>query len=231
MIFDAGGYFAYNGDFNMETVFYLVRHGQSLGNKNGVFLGHTDLDLSELGYIQAEKTAERLADIHFDAIISSDLIRAYNTALPSARLRGMTIEKDRLLREIYAGEWENRSVADLIKSYPEEYDSVWRHDIGHSRPNGGESFSELRLRVCSEIRRLSRLHPGQTILAATHATPIRALYAEACGIPDSLVSEKTTWAPNASVSLLRCDGCSMSFDFYGDDSHLPGIESVLPPNV
>ena len=69
-----------NLDIN-DTLIYIIRHGESLGNKNRKFLGHTDLDLTDLGYAQALKTAECLASVPFDRIYSSDLIRAYNTAL------------------------------------------------------------------------------------------------------------------------------------------------------
>ena len=70
----------------MKTTLYLVRHGQSLGNLNEQMLGHTDLDLSELGYRQAAATFERLKDTHFDAVYSSPLQRAYNTVCPSCLL-------------------------------------------------------------------------------------------------------------------------------------------------
>ena len=74
-----------------ECKFYLVRHGQSLGNLNRIYLGHTDVDLSELGYKQAEITAEHLRGVHFDSIYSSDLKRAHNTALPHARIRNIPV--------------------------------------------------------------------------------------------------------------------------------------------
>ena len=57
-----------------DTVFFLVRHGQSIGNAKREFLGHTDKDLSELGYLQAQKTADLLANERIDVIYSSDLI-------------------------------------------------------------------------------------------------------------------------------------------------------------
>lgn len=73
----------------MQTKVILVRHGQSLGNAKRVLLGHTDLDLSELGYRQAEATAEALKDEKIDVVYSSDLKRAMSTAVPHARMRGM----------------------------------------------------------------------------------------------------------------------------------------------
>ena len=92
-------------DERYNTVFYLVRHGQSIGNANREFLGHTNKDLSPFGYLQADRTADFLSDVKIDAIYSSDLIRAYNTALPHAKLRNMEVVPSQNLRELYAGAW------------------------------------------------------------------------------------------------------------------------------
>ena len=73
------------------TKLILIRHGESLGNAVRKLLGHTDLDLSPLGYQQAEAAAVALKDERIDAIYSSDLLRAYNTAVPHARLRGIDV--------------------------------------------------------------------------------------------------------------------------------------------
>ena len=75
----------------MKTLIYLVRHGESLGNAKRIYLGHTNLDLSDLGYIQANVTAQYLKGVKIDAIYSSDLLRAHNTALPHAQLRNLKV--------------------------------------------------------------------------------------------------------------------------------------------
>ena len=89
-------------DKRFETVIYLVRHGQSQGNAKREFLGHTDKDLSELGYLQAARTAEFLAYERIDAVYSSSLIRAHNTSLPHAKMRNMPVIDSDELKEIYA---------------------------------------------------------------------------------------------------------------------------------
>ena len=87
-----------------ETKIIIIRHGESLANAKRIYLGHTDWDLSEKGKEQARQVAEYLSDEKIDVIYSSDLIRAYNTALPHAQRRGMKIIKSRGLREVYLGE-------------------------------------------------------------------------------------------------------------------------------
>ena len=75
------------------THVYFIRHGQSEGNLKHLFLGHTDLDLTDLGRKQAERVGDFFKDIHVDAIYSSDLLRAYHTACPVAKAKGLEIIK------------------------------------------------------------------------------------------------------------------------------------------
>ena len=82
-----------------KTRLFLVRHGESIGNAQRCFLGHTDLDLTEYGYRQAKCTADFLSDIRIDEVYSSSLIRAYNTALPNAAMRSLTVKRSDMLRE------------------------------------------------------------------------------------------------------------------------------------
>ena len=90
----------------MDAKLIIIRHGQSLGNAQKRYLGHTDVDLSELGKHQAQIAADYFKDYNISAIYSSDLLRAYNTALPHARLHGLSVNKDEKLREVFLGEWE-----------------------------------------------------------------------------------------------------------------------------
>ena len=75
----------------MKTKIYLVRHGQSEGNLHDQFIGHTDIALTELGRRQAEMAAVYLESIHLDAIYSSDLQRAYDTACATAKRKGLPV--------------------------------------------------------------------------------------------------------------------------------------------
>ena len=97
------------------TRIYLIRHGESIGNAKRMYLGHTNLGLSELGHRQAEITAEFLKNVDFSVIYSSDLQRALETAAPHAKIRGMELILRRDLREINVGEWEGAYVDELMK--------------------------------------------------------------------------------------------------------------------
>ena len=109
-----------SGNISEVTTIYIIRHGESVGNLNRICLGHTDLDLTELGRKQAEKTAEKLENIGFSAIYSSDLQRAIHTAEPHAIKRNMQIETTSDFRELYFGKWENASVLMLKEKFHDQ---------------------------------------------------------------------------------------------------------------
>ena len=95
--------------------FFVVRHGQSLGNAGGVFVGQNDIDLSELGHMQAEKTGIYLKDKRINIIYSSDLMRCFHTAEHISQCTGAAIVSCKNLREINAGLWQGNTFDYLEK--------------------------------------------------------------------------------------------------------------------
>lgn len=179
------------------THIYLIRHGQSEGNLYDLFLGHTDLDLTELGRKQAERVTTYFENIEIDAIFSSDLLRAYHTACPLAKMKNLSIIKCPNMREIFAGEWEGKVFADIRKTYP--MGDIWWNDTGNARPDGGESVAELQQRVLAEVSRLARENEGKSICIFTHFTPIYALKTAWAGAPCSEMKNMPK-PSNASVT-------------------------------
>lgn len=212
------------------TKLILVRHGQSAGNLHRAFLGHTDLDLSELGYRQAEAVGVALAREHIDSIYASDLKRAYNTSLPTARAHGIEVIKRKELREVNAGNWENKLFTELIEQYPESYGNTWLNNIGMAHPDGGESVEELRLRVCAEIERIARANDGKTVAIFTHATPIRAF----CATVHSLIGPRMhelAWVSNATITRVKFEDGKFTLTDYGNEEHLGSLITRLPKTV
>lgn len=212
-----------------ECRFILERHGQSMGNLVRSFLGHTDLPLSELGHLQAAKTAEYLKDENIDVIISSDLKRAYQTAEPFAKLKGMDIIPDKGMREIYAGKWENMLFDDILTTYPEDF-GVWLNDIGNAVCTEGESVRELDARIYKELCRLGEMYAGKTVFIATHATPIRMLRIRALGLPVEAAKDHP-WAPNASVTEIGYENGKLRLIKDTVSEHLEELVTRLPKNV
>lgn len=210
------------------TKFYIVRHGQSEGNALRKFLGHTDLGLTELGHKQGKKTAEYLKDKGIDAIYSSDLVRAYDTAKYLGDMLGIEPVKSQNLREIFAGEWEGRALTEIIDLY-ENY-QVWLNDFGKVRCDGGESTLELQERFAKELVRIAEENDGKTVMIATHAGAIRAMSCIWLGL-DISESKNITWVSNASVTDVTYDNGKWILGTIGYDEHLTGLISKVPPNV
>jgi len=199
----------------------IVRHGNSIGNFKRIFIGQTDWGLSEIGEEQVKRLTEYLKKFEIDEIYSSDLCRAYNTVLPTAERLGLEIHKMKGLREIYAGEWETKSIPELPTLYPETY-GTFQNDIGNAQPDGGESIKDVFARIKKTIEKILAENEGKTVLIGTHATVIRVMNCLRHG--DTLENlQKYDWVSNAAVCHIEYENGEYKVIEYGHDAHLEGI--------
>ena len=206
------------------TKIIIIRHGQSIGNKERIILGHTDLDLSELGYKQADCTAEHLKNEKIDIIYSSDLKRAYNTALPHAKMRGLEVKASQNLREMYVGAWENQKTDDIITKWGREmYENDWFGNFGTFTFPEGESIVDGGVRFYNEVKAIAEDNVGKTILIAAHAAVIRAFWAKISGILPENIAKELPFATNASYSICFYDENELIPDKYSLDEHLTEV--------
>jgi probable phosphoglycerate mutase len=166
------------------TVVLLVRHGKT-PTTGSILPGRAPgLHLSEEGLAQAEAVAERIGALAGDAakaptaVYASPLERTAETARPIARRLGVRVRTQRGLLECDFGEWTGAELKLLAKK--PEWTQVQRWPSGFRFP-GGESFLEMQARITSTIAELARRHPGETIVAVSHADPIKAAVAAAAG--------------------------------------------------
>ena len=166
------------------TVVLLVRHGRT-PTTGSVLPGRApDLHLSDEGLAQAEAVAERIGALAEGdrtgptAVYASPLERTFETAKPIARRLGLRVRSDRGLLECDFGAWTGQQLSVLAKK--PEWNQVQRFPSGFRFP-GGESFAEMQVRITSALSRLVGLHPGETIVAVSHADPIKAAAAAAAG--------------------------------------------------
>jgi broad specificity phosphatase PhoE len=162
----------------MATIL-LARHGETDWNRDSRFQGQADPPLNDAGRDQARALAERLAGESLEAVYSSPLHRALETAeIVAARLRlPVTILEP--LREIDVGSWSGLTRAEVEARFPEAYARWLAFEHGW---DGGETYDELGARVVPALAELAALHPGGRVLAVTHGGPIRAVAAHAEGI-------------------------------------------------
>lgn len=208
-----------------KTTIYLIRHGQSIGNLKAMMLGHADLDLSPLGIMQADCTAKELSDVKFDAIYSSDLLRAYNTALPHAQMRGLEVIKNRAFRETFLGDWENTTVEEIRKD-PEQariYDVDWGQNFGTFTFPNGESTVASGERFYDALLQIVKSEEGKTILVTSHGAVIRAFWAKIANIAPENIASELDFMTNASYSILEFDGGNFVPVEYSHDAHLEKI--------
>lgn len=161
------------------TLVLLVRHGTTT-TTGSVLPGRAPgLHLNDLGIEQAHAAAERIATLaQVDAVYASPLERTQETARPIAKATKLRVRKAAGLLECDFGDWTGKKLSALRKL--KAWDQVQRNPSQFQFPRG-ESFSDMSHRIWTELNRLTTLHPGGTVVAVSHADPIKAAIAQAIG--------------------------------------------------
>jgi broad specificity phosphatase PhoE len=144
----------------------LVRHGQSTWNADGRWQGQADPPLSPLGERQATEAAMRTD--RFDAIWSSDLVRAHQTAEIVAARLGLDVRLEPRLRERDAGEWQGHTRAEIEEQWP-------GHLASGRRPPGYEDDGALLARTLAAMDEIEDAHPRESVLVVAHGGIVRIL--------------------------------------------------------
>jgi uncharacterized phosphatase len=142
----------------------LIRHGQSVGNAQGILQGQKDFPLSAQGIQEAKKIAQWLAKEQIDLIYSSDLARAYETAQEIAKHHGVEVIRDNKLREVSFGSFEGLTQAEISKQYPEYAGQDWL-SIGLE---GMEQIEQVRSRALGVLHVLLEKHQGKHVYIVSH---------------------------------------------------------------
>lgn len=164
-----------------STWFILVRHGQTMWNREQIFRGQTDVPLSPEGLAQAEATALALKEVPLAAVYTSRLTRARQTAVAIASYHGLTPQEEPGLLDMSFGAWEGLGVEEVAERYPELY-RRWRTAPHTVTFPGGEGLAEVRRRVEELLARLPAKHPGQTICLVSHRVVNKVLLLAVLGL-------------------------------------------------
>lgn len=165
------------------TLVLLVRHGQTPTTGKVLPGRAAGLHLADKGREQAEAVAERIAALRTDkrkvaAVYASPMERTLETAAPIAKALGLRVRRHKGLLEADFGDWTGQELNKLNKL--PEWKTVQRNPSGFRFP-GGESFTEMQTRITGAVQDLCRTHPGETVVAVSHADPIKAAVADAAG--------------------------------------------------
>jgi probable phosphoglycerate mutase len=163
------------------------------------------LHLAEEGRAQAERAAERIAGLpqRPAAVYASPLERARETAAPIARALGLRVRIDHGLVECDVGAWTGARLSRVTRT--REWAAVHRWPGGFRFP-GGESFSEMSVRAVDAVLGLVEAHRGQTVVAVSHADPIKAVLAAAAGAPIDLFQRLVVSPASVSAVLYTATG-------------------------
>ena len=164
----------------MATIL-LVRHGETDWNLERRWQGHADRPLNETGREQARALAEELAIDPPDAVYSSDLCRASETAQIVADRLGLTVALDARLREVDVGEWSGMTAAEVELRYPE---GMRRRLAGGAGWERGERYEAMAERVLAALHDIAAVETGR-VLVVSHGGAMRAVW-HACGCSDSV---------------------------------------------
>lgn len=208
----------------LATNVLLVRHGQSKGNAERRFGGHTATPLSARGHRQAELTARTLKSESLTAIYSSDLARAIETARPLSNLTRLPIQSTNAFRERSVGVMEGLTFEAAAQQHPEQYAALLRRDFEHVL-TGGESYRQLLDRAREKLDEIIEQNRGGKIAVFSHTGTICILALHLMGALDS-PELKPVWISSANCGItrfeLRDDGFVRVLTV-NDTSHLSGM--------
>ncbi|HEX7774497.1 MAG TPA: histidine phosphatase family protein [Pyrinomonadaceae bacterium] len=208
----------------LATNVLLIRHGQSQGNAERRFGGHTATPLSARGHRQAELTARTLKSESLTAIYSSDLARAIETARPLSNLTGLPIQDTSAFRERSVGVMEGLTFEAAAQQHPEQYAALLRRDFEHVL-TGGESYRQLLDRARQKLDDIIEQNRGGKIAVFSHTGTICILALHLMGALDA-PDLKPVWISSANCGItrfeLRDDGFVRVLNV-NDTSHLSGI--------
>ncbi len=159
----------------------FVRHGQTSWNQEGKYQGHSDISLNERGIKQGNLVAKRLANEKINAIYSSDLLRAQQTAEAIADYHGLPVIMKPEFREINFGIWEGLTYQDIMAEWSEILTAMYSNP-GEIGPPQGESFQAVKKRVTHALQECVKEHQEQTIVLVSHGGTMRVLLCAALGV-------------------------------------------------
>lgn len=163
----------------------LVRHGQTEWNQLGIIQGRTDIPLNDTGIMQARAAGEWLSQRRIDAVYSSPMQRAFDTATEIARPHGLPVISLDDIIEIDFGLWEEKTADELKKLYPEYWnDWSWHLDEEKSANMQAESAYTILNRVKRALNSIFEENTaGSTPVVVSHTMPIKLIMANAIGLP------------------------------------------------
>ncbi len=203
----------------MELV--LIRHGETEFNRADIFRGRADPPLNERGLRQARAAAARLAALEMEAVYSSPLKRAMQTAGIIAGSHGLEVRSHPLFIDVDYGEWSGKSVDEVESAWPLEF-SLWKEDPGRLCFPGGERLAEVRERLSRGLEELRDRHGGMVLLVG-HKVVNRIILCICLGL--GLEGIWRLDQSNGAINVIAAADSGWMLRRMNDVSHLEGCAS------
>ncbi|HTH60250.1 MAG TPA: histidine phosphatase family protein [Paraburkholderia sp.] len=215
----------------MTTQILFIRHGETDWNRDKRIQGHLDIPLASTGVEQAQRLGARFADaardgLRLDAIVSSDLARARQTAQPMADALGLAVQPAAGFRERHYGCFQGLDADGIAAQFPAEY-AQWKTRDAEFAPPDGESHLEFYHRVLHAVEPVLAAYPDGRVACVTHGGVLDCIYRFAHGLA---LDVRREWPLlNASVNVVDFDTdgyvTQAKIVSWADVSHLDGESS------
>lgn len=202
------------------TRVYLVRHGTTDWNKEEIFRGRLDCKLNETGQAEARALAEYFTDIPLQAIYSSPLSRAMETAQAVAEAKALQVVPHPEFIDIDFGEWQGLPLKEVREKYSELY-RLWRERPEAIHFPGGENLARVRARAWEGLQKVIRENPDKTALILSHRVVTKVLICTVLGLDDSHF-----WHIKQDTTAVNCIEYNRGFfvtSLINDTCHLKSI--------
>lgn len=198
---------------------YLVRHGQTDASLHNRFCGRIEPPLNATGQAMAEALAARYGGAGFVEIVSSPLLRAVQTATPTAHAAGLLPTLDDGLVEIAYGEWDGRAEDEVAQADAARF-AAWAAHPGWVAPPGGETGAQIATRALAAVDRIRARHADGKVLVVSHKATLRVLVCALLGVDVDLFRARIAQKVCA-VSVIDLQPTGPLLQSLGDTSHLP----------
>jgi broad specificity phosphatase PhoE len=203
------------------TTLFLVRHGQTGWNKEGIFRGTKDVPLDAVGKEEALSVGKRLKEEGITAVFSSPLSRAKETAEAIARFHKIEVQLLAGLIDLNFGEWEGQSLEAVKKRYPDLYQQ-WLQAPHEVIFPGGEGLDVVRSRVMGAVEGIIERHPQEVVVLVSHRVVLKVLI---CAL--LVLDNSHFWNIGQDTAAINCfqhrDG-TWTCNFLNDTCHLKEVK-------
>ena len=206
------------------TSIYLVRHGQTAWNKEEIFRGRTDVPLDETGLKQAELVSEYFKGMEIDAIYSSPLSRALQTAQKIAQFNDLKVQPLPGIIDMSFGKWEGRPHQEIREKDSKTY-RQWVEEPHLVRLPGGEGLDDVRVRAMAALEEVMRKHPEKTLVLVSHRVICKVLICAILNLDNShfwQITQDTT-----AINLIQYRKGKYILSLMNETCHLKSLKEQM----